>query len=33
MGGEAAARILSFARENGVTTSADILAPGEQARG
>jgi len=32
MGGEAAARILSFARENGVTTSADILAPGEQAR-
>jgi sugar/nucleoside kinase (ribokinase family) len=32
MGGEAAARILSFAREQGVTTSADILAPGEQAR-
>ena len=32
MGGEAAARILSFARDNGVTTSADILAPGEQAR-
>jgi sugar/nucleoside kinase (ribokinase family) len=32
MGGEAAAQILSFARENGVTTSADILAPGEQAR-
>ena len=32
MGGEAAARILSFARENGVTTSADILAPGERAR-
>jgi sugar/nucleoside kinase (ribokinase family) len=32
MGGEAAAEILSFARENGVTTSADILAPGEQAR-
>jgi sugar/nucleoside kinase (ribokinase family) len=32
MGGEAAARILAFARENGVTTSADILAPGEQAR-
>jgi sugar/nucleoside kinase (ribokinase family) len=31
MGGEAAAKILSFARENGVTTSADILAPGEQA--
>ena len=32
MGGESAARILAFARENGVTTSADILAPGEQAR-
>lgn len=31
MGGEAAARILSFARERGVVTSADILAPGEQA--
>lgn len=31
MGGEAAARILSYARENGVVTSADILAPGEQA--
>jgi sugar/nucleoside kinase (ribokinase family) len=31
MGGEAAARILSFAREHGVTTAADILAPGEQA--
>jgi sugar/nucleoside kinase (ribokinase family) len=31
MGGEAAARILSFAREKGVTTSADILAPGDQA--
>ena len=31
MGGEAAAQILSFAREHGVTTSADILAPGEQA--
>jgi sugar/nucleoside kinase (ribokinase family) len=30
MGGEHAARILSFARENGVVTSADILAPGEQ---
>jgi sugar/nucleoside kinase (ribokinase family) len=30
MGGEAAARILSFAREHGVVTSADILAPGEQ---
>ncbi len=31
MGGEAAARILSHARANGVVTSADILAPGEQA--
>ena len=31
MGGEAAAQILSLARENGVVTSADILAPGEQA--
>ncbi|HUA75917.1 MAG TPA: sugar kinase [Solirubrobacteraceae bacterium] len=31
MGGEQAARILSFAREHGVVTSADILAPGEQA--
>jgi sugar/nucleoside kinase (ribokinase family) len=31
MGGEAAARILKQARENGVVTSADILAPGEQA--
>ena len=31
MGGEAAARILSHARERGVTTSADILAPGDQA--
>jgi len=31
MGGQAAAKILSFARENGVTTSADILAPGDQA--
>jgi sugar/nucleoside kinase (ribokinase family) len=29
MGGEAAAQILSRAREGGVTTSADILAPGE----
>jgi sugar/nucleoside kinase (ribokinase family) len=29
MGGEAAARILSFARERGVVTSADVLAPGE----
>jgi sugar/nucleoside kinase (ribokinase family) len=31
MGGEEAARILSFAREHGVVTSADILAPGDQA--
>jgi sugar/nucleoside kinase (ribokinase family) len=31
MGGEQAARILAFAREHGVVTSADILAPGEQA--
>ncbi|HUZ28941.1 MAG TPA: carbohydrate kinase family protein [Solirubrobacteraceae bacterium] len=31
MGGEEAAKILSFAREHGVTTSADLLAPGEQA--
>jgi sugar/nucleoside kinase (ribokinase family) len=31
MGGDAAARILAHARERGVTTSADILAPGEQA--
>jgi sugar/nucleoside kinase (ribokinase family) len=31
MGGEEAARILSFAREHGVVTSADLLAPGEQA--
>lgn len=31
MGGEAAARILAHARDQGVTTSADILAPGEQA--
>jgi sugar/nucleoside kinase (ribokinase family) len=31
MGGEAAARILAHAREHRVTTSADILAPGEQA--
>jgi sugar/nucleoside kinase (ribokinase family) len=29
MGGEAAAKILSFAREHGVVTSADVLAPGE----
>jgi len=31
MGGEEAAKILSFARERGVVTSADLLAPGEQA--
>jgi sugar/nucleoside kinase (ribokinase family) len=31
MGGEPAAKILSFAREQGTVTSADILAPGEQA--
>jgi len=31
MGGEAAARILTFAREHGTTTSADLLAPGDQA--
>ena len=31
MGGEEAAKILSYAREHGVTTSADILAPGDQA--
>ncbi len=31
MGGEEAAKILSFAREHGVLTSADILAPGEHA--
>src|SRR5260370_21612445 len=30
MGGEDAAKILSFARERGVVTSADLLAPGEQ---
>jgi sugar/nucleoside kinase (ribokinase family) len=30
MGGEAAARILAFAREKGVVTSADVLAPGDQ---
>src|ERR671935_334739 len=29
MGGEAAARILAHAREHGVVTSADILAPGD----
>jgi sugar/nucleoside kinase (ribokinase family) len=32
MGGEEAARILSFAREHSVVTSADLLAPGEQAQ-
>jgi sugar/nucleoside kinase (ribokinase family) len=31
MGGEAAAEILSFARRRGVVTSADLLAPGDQA--
>jgi sugar/nucleoside kinase (ribokinase family) len=31
MGGEEAAKILSFARENGTVTSADMLAPAEQA--
>ncbi len=31
MGGEEAAKILCYARERGVTTSADLLAPGEQA--
>jgi sugar/nucleoside kinase (ribokinase family) len=31
MGGEEAAKILAIAREHGVVTSADILAPGEQA--
>jgi sugar/nucleoside kinase (ribokinase family) len=31
MGGEEAAKILAFARECRVTTSADLLAPGEQA--
>ena len=31
MGGEEAAKILSFARAHGVVTSADLLAPGEQA--
>ena len=30
MGGEAAAKILSFARDHGVTTSMDSLAPGDQ---
>ncbi|HVW80488.1 MAG TPA: PfkB family carbohydrate kinase [Mycobacteriales bacterium] len=32
MGGDEAARILSFARDHGVVTSADFLAPGEQLR-
>src|SRR5436305_12772832 len=31
MGGEEAAKILSFARDHGTVTSADLLAPGEQA--
>jgi sugar/nucleoside kinase (ribokinase family) len=31
MGGEAASRILAYAREHGATTSADILAPRQQA--
>lgn len=31
MGGEEAAKILSFAREHGTVTSVDLLAPGEQA--
>jgi sugar/nucleoside kinase (ribokinase family) len=31
MGGEQAAKILSFAKEHHVVTSADLLAPGEQA--
>jgi sugar/nucleoside kinase (ribokinase family) len=31
MGGEEAAKILAFAREHGTVTSADLLAPGEQA--
>jgi sugar/nucleoside kinase (ribokinase family) len=31
MGGDQAAKILSFAREHDVVTSADILAPGDQA--
>ncbi|MGN6472140.1 MAG: carbohydrate kinase family protein [Mycobacteriales bacterium] len=30
MGGDEAAKIAGFAREHGVTTSADLLAPGEQ---
>jgi len=31
MGGEQAAKILAFAKQHGVVTSADLLAPGEQA--
>jgi sugar/nucleoside kinase (ribokinase family) len=31
MGGEEAAKVLAFARDQGLTTSADLLAPGEQA--
>ncbi len=31
LGGEEAAKILRFAQDNGVVTSADLLAPGEQA--
>jgi sugar/nucleoside kinase (ribokinase family) len=31
MGGDEAAKILAFAHEHGVVTSADLLAPGEQA--
>lgn len=31
MGGQEAAKILAFAREHGVVTSADVLAPAEQA--
>ena len=33
MGGEEAAKILRFAREHATVTSADLLAPGEQAAG
>jgi sugar/nucleoside kinase (ribokinase family) len=33
MGGEEAAKILRYAREHGTVTSADLLAPGEQAAG
>jgi sugar/nucleoside kinase (ribokinase family) len=33
MGGEEAAKLLAFAREHGAVTSADLLAPGEQAAG